>query len=178
MYIKKKKLTCFLLFVICAGVTGSTKLYSQYILDEEKKIEEKKEIKKEQKKVTLEKKQEPIEKKKETLEKKKVAPEIKKEETIQKKPLTIVQDTVDSILQRTFFKGLFREAVKELQNIVVHSDNKRDISKARLFTARSYIEMFEYKKALDILISNDVKEYFPKDAVFWEEFVLTRIKNY
>ena len=178
MYIKKKRLACFFLLVFCTGVTGSANLYSQYILDEEKKIEEKKEIKKEQKKVTLEKKQEPIEKKKVTIEKKKVAPEIKKEELIQKNPLPIAQDSVDSILQRTFFKGLFREAVKELQNFVAHSDNNRDISKARLFIARSYIEMFEYRKALDIMISKDVKEYFPKDADFWEAFALTRIKNY
>ena len=171
-----------MLFSICTGITGSSVLYSQYILDEEEKREVKKELKKEaeiseKKKVTLEKKQESVEKKKVTLEKKE-APVIKKEEPIQKKPLPVALDTVDAILQRTFFKGLFKEAIKELQNIVPHSDNKREISKARLFIARSHIEMSEHRKALDILISNDVKEYFPKDADFWEEFALTRIKNY
>jgi len=181
MFIKKNIINYFLLSFVFFGMTGAAHLYSQYILDdEEPKTEEKKEVRPEPKRAGGS-----LEKNKITPEKKEAIKEIKKPDVAKKKeppirqtPTTIDKDSVDEILKRTFMKGLYKEAIKELQNFVFHSDNKREISKARLFIARSHIEMDEYSKALDILISIDVKKYFPRDADFWEGFALLHIKNH
>ena len=84
---------------------------------------------------------------------------------------------IDRILKRTFFKNKYREAVKELQNLIGRSDNEEEVAKARLFIGRSHIELGQYRKALDFLILTDVRKFFPKQADFWEEFALTRIRN-
>ena len=92
-----------------------------------------------------------------------------------KKP---VSNDIDRILKRTFFKGLYDGAVKELQELLERTDNQEVAAKARLFIGRSYIEKGQYQKSLDFLILNDVKKYFPKEAEFWTEFALSRVRNY
>jgi hypothetical protein len=183
MLLRKFLLRCFPLLVALSVPFSAVYLYSQYILDEEKNVViEKKVTPKEKKdkpgtkKIILEPKKAAIKPKKTTIdEKKKVEDEVEVERKI-RRPLQ--EDSVDVILRRTFFKGKYGAAVKELQNIASRSDNKMEVSKASLFIARSYIEMGNYKKALEVLISSDVKKYFPKDMNFWEEFVLMRIKNH
>jgi hypothetical protein len=138
-------------FVISLALMG--RVYSQYLLDEEHKKAAEKKAEQEAPK--------PLEKKKAAVKKPERGPS--------------QLDDVDIVLRRTFFKGLFRESVKELQGIVASSGDAREASKARLFIARSYIEMGQYRKALDMLILPEVKRYFPKDASFWEAFALTRI---
>jgi hypothetical protein len=88
---------------------------------------------------------------------------------------TRIVDTsdLDRILKRTYFKGKFRSAVKELQSFVNNTDNEYDIAKARLFIGRSYIDQGKYRKALNFLVLSDVKKYFPGEARFWQEFALT-----
>lgn len=92
-----------------------------------------------------------------------------------KKP---VSNDIERILKRTFFKGLYDSAIKELQNLLAGTDNLEVAAKARLFIGRSYIEKGQYRKALDFLILGDVKKYFPKEAEFWTEFALSRVRNY
>jgi hypothetical protein len=87
-------------------------------------------------------------------------------------------DDIDRILQKTFFKGNYWGAVKALQDLLAGSDNEEVAAKAKLFIGRSYIELGRYKKSLDFLILSDVKKHFPKEADFWFEFALTRIKTY
>ncbi len=89
-----------------------------------------------------------------------------------------VSTDIDRILKRTFFKGLYDSAVKELQDLLTRTDNQEVAAKARLFIGRSYIEKGQYRKALDFLILNDVKKYYPKEAEFWTEFALSRVRNY
>jgi hypothetical protein len=86
-------------------------------------------------------------------------------------------DDIDEILKRTFFKGHYRESVKELKNIIKSSDNNRDIAKAELFVGRSYIEMKEYKKAVDYLVRSSVKKYYSSEARFWRDFAMMRISR-
>lgn len=87
-------------------------------------------------------------------------------------------DDIDRILRRTFFKGKYRNAIKELLNLLRRTDNKGVTAKAGLFIGRSYIELGEYRKSLDYLFAKDVKAYFPKQSAFWQDFALTRLKNY
>jgi hypothetical protein len=84
---------------------------------------------------------------------------------------------IDDILRRTFFKGYYRESVKELKNIIKNTDNNRDIAKAELFLGRSYIEMKEYKKAIGYLVRSNVKRYYSREARFWRDFAMMRISR-
>ncbi len=84
---------------------------------------------------------------------------------------------IDTVLRRTFFKGYYRESVKELKNIIKSTDNKRDIAKAELFVGRSYIEMKEYKKAINYLVRSNVKKYYSSEAGFWRDFAMMRINR-
>jgi hypothetical protein len=97
--------------------------------------------------------------------------------TIRGKQEKFEPDDVDGILQKTFFKGNYRGAIKALQDLLADSDNEEVAAKARLFIGRSYVELGRYKKSLDYLILSDVKKHYPKEADFWLEFALTRIKN-
>jgi hypothetical protein len=85
--------------------------------------------------------------------------------------------SIDEILRRTFFKGYYRESVKELKNIIKSTDNNRDIAKAELFLGRSYIEMKEYRKAIDYLVRSSVKQYYSSEAQFWRDFAMMRINR-
>ncbi len=86
-------------------------------------------------------------------------------------------DDIDAILQRTFFKGYYRESVKELKNIIKMTDNNHDIAKAELFIGRSYIEMKEYRKAISYLVKMNVKKYYSSEAKFWRDFAMMRISR-
>jgi hypothetical protein len=96
----------------------------------------------------------------------------KKEEEI------VETDDIDRILRRTFFRGKYRPAIKELLNLMKNTDNERVTAKAKLFIGRSNIELGEYRKALDYLFMPDVKKHYPKQADFWQVFALTRLRNY
>ncbi len=104
-----------------------------------------------------------------------------KKEKIQKKEQKIKitePDDIDRILKRTFFKSRYKEAIKELSELVNSGVAGETAAKAKLFIGRSYIELGRCRKALDFLLLSDVKKYFPKDADFWTAFALARIRNY
>ena len=98
--------------------------------------------------------------------------------TVRGKQGPVEPDDIDRILQKTFFKGNYWGAIKALQDLLTGSDNEEVAAKAKLFIGRSYIEVGRYKKSLDYLILSDVKKHYPKEADFWFEFALTRIKTY
>ncbi len=85
--------------------------------------------------------------------------------------------TVDEIIRRTFFKDRFRRAIKELQSVMERTDNIKDRARARLFIGRSYVELGRYRKAVTILSMKDVAAHYPKEAAFWREFALLRLKE-
>ena len=98
--------------------------------------------------------------------------------TIRGKEEKIEPNDIDRILQKTFFKGNYWGAIKALQDLLAGSDNEEVAAKARLFIGRSYIELGRYRKSLDYLILSDVKKHYPKEADFWLDFALTRVKTY
>jgi len=85
-------------------------------------------------------------------------------------------DAVDDVLKRTFFRGRYKQSLKELQNIVKTSDKENEIAKAKLFIGRTYIEMNDYSRALEYLVLKDVQKYYPRDALFWREFAVLRVR--
>ncbi len=84
---------------------------------------------------------------------------------------------IDRILKRTFFRGKYGESLKELQNLLDATDNEVVAAKARLFIGRSHIEQGRYKKAVEYLVLPDVKRHFPKEAAFWADFALARVRK-
>jgi len=83
---------------------------------------------------------------------------------------------LDYIILHTYYKGNYPLALKELKNFIGTTDNKYDQSKARLFLAKSYIELHEYDKSIKILNNDDVKNTFPEETKFWFEFALVRLR--
>ncbi len=83
---------------------------------------------------------------------------------------------LDYIIYNTYYKGKFSLALKELKNYMSTTDNKYDQSKAKLFIAKTYIEMHEYQKSINLLEDNDVKTAFPDESKFWTEFAIVRLK--
>jgi len=83
---------------------------------------------------------------------------------------------LDNIIRNTYYKGNYTLALKELKKFINSTDNKYDQSKAKLFLAKSYIELHEYEKSIRLLDSDDVKNAFPDETKFWFEFALVRLK--
>ena len=83
---------------------------------------------------------------------------------------------LDNIIHNTYYKGNYPLALKELKKFIKTTDNKYDQSKAKLFLAKSYIELHEYEKSIKLLDSDDVKNTFPEETKFWFEFALVRLK--
>ncbi len=103
---------------------------------------------------------------------------VKKREKTEKKEDpgdTIQSSTLDELINNTFFKGFYRETIKELKIVVNTADNEHDVAKAILFIGRSYIEMGEYSMALNYLIKKEVTKLYPNEARFWSEFAMIRV---
>ena len=85
-------------------------------------------------------------------------------------------DELDIILQRTFYRGMYRLAIKELQNIVDRSDNQTDRARAKLYIGRSYMETGDNRRALAYILLPEVKKHYPLDAKFWSEVAIIQVK--
>jgi hypothetical protein len=96
--------------------------------------------------------------------------------TFNKEKTTSGMTGLDSIIKKTYYKRNYPLALKELKKYIGTTDNQYEMAKARLFIAKSYIEMHEYEKSIKILDSDEVKNAFPEEARFWFEFALVRLK--
>ncbi len=83
---------------------------------------------------------------------------------------------LDAILKNLFYKEKYASASKELKKYINGTDKDYEKARARLFLGRTYIEMNEYEKGINILNSEDVKKNFPEDAKFWSDFATVRLK--
>ncbi len=85
-------------------------------------------------------------------------------------------DDIDRILKKTFLKGFYGLALKELQQYIESTDNEHKKAKARYFIGRTYIEQKKYAESLKYLQAEDVKHYFPEESKFWSEFSILHLK--
>ncbi len=83
---------------------------------------------------------------------------------------------LDYILKNLFYKEKYKKASKELKKYINDTDTEYEKAKARLFLARSYIELTEYRKGIVILNHRDVKKNFPDEAKFWTDFATAHLK--
>ncbi len=87
-----------------------------------------------------------------------------------------VSHELDYIIKTCFYREQYRSAVKELNLFISRSDNDYEKAKARLYLARSYIELGDYKKSVKLLNMDDVRRFFPEEAQFWAEFATARLR--
>ncbi len=90
--------------------------------------------------------------------------------------ISAVDGGLNSIIKRTFYRGRYRLAVKELINFIRQSDNESSKAEALLFIGKSYIELEEYERGIRYLSIPDVKKNFSHEALFWRDFALKRLK--
>ena len=95
-----------------------------------------------------------------------------KDDPVPLKKAPVEGDRLKRILRRSFFNGHYALAIKELQQFIVDTDNENEKAQARLFIARSLIELKEYRKALGILARPDVMEYYPDESRFWSDYAI------
>jgi hypothetical protein len=82
---------------------------------------------------------------------------------------------VDDIIRRTFFRGCYHQAIKELEGAAAATDNERERARALLFIGRSYVELKRYRKAISFFVDRDVVRLFPSEASFWREYATLRL---
>jgi len=97
-------------------------------------------------------------------------------EPVEKKYSSKKNNELDRIIRETYYKANYKLALKELKKFIKSTDNVYDKSKARLFLAKSYIELQEYETSIKLLDNDDVKTNFPEEMKFWFEFALVRLK--
>ena len=95
---------------------------------------------------------------------------------LEKDDLNYQNSGLDFIIHNTYYKGNYTLALKELKKYIKATDNKHDKSKAKLFLAKSFIELHEYDKSIKLLTDEDVKNIYPEETKFWFEFALVRLK--
>lgn len=89
---------------------------------------------------------------------------------------SIPDGDLDFIIKNLFYKEQYHSASKELKKYIAGTDKDYEKSRARLFLARTYIELSQYQKGINILSSEDVKQNFPDEAKFWSDFATVRLK--
>ncbi len=83
---------------------------------------------------------------------------------------------IDAILRATFFQGRYDLAIMSLRRALAATADARDAAKARLFIGRSYIEKREFRRALDYILTREVRRHFPREADFWSRYAISQIK--
>ncbi len=116
-------------------------------------------------------KEEPLEIEKENL----VVPEKEQKKEIVRHRETVTPE-LDYIISNYFYREEYGAAVKELNLFISETDNEYERAKARLYLARTYIELEEFSKSVKLLNMKDVRNFFPKEAEFWAEFATARLR--
>lgn len=101
-----------------------------------------------------------------------IPPETEKDTIIPPAP----DGDLDYIIKNLFYKEQYHSASKELKKYISSTDKDYEKSRARLFLARTFIELNQYQKGINILHSEDVKQNFPDEARFWSDFATVRLK--
>lgn len=88
----------------------------------------------------------------------------------------VPESSLNRIIRVYFYSGRYDLASKELNKFIDSTDNNSDKVLARLFLAKSFIEMKDYSRAILILSSSDVKNAYPDESRFWIEFAMLRLQ--
>ena len=83
--------------------------------------------------------------------------------------------SVNSIVTRQFDRGNYKQTVTELSRILPSLQGK-DAAKALYYIGRSCVELRRYRDAVGYFSDDDVRRYYPREADFWRDFSLERMR--
>jgi hypothetical protein len=140
--------------------------------EETSAIPQKKEIKPEQK--TAEKTPEKKTETKKAIVPEKIKPEQKK--AVPQKTAEKRFTSIDAVIAGPFSRGDYSSSITLLKTALTRSVTQEDAAKAKLFIARSYIELGKFREAIGYLSGSDVKKYYPKESGFWKDYSIDRLR--
>jgi hypothetical protein len=130
----------------------------------------------------------PDDSKKSRLAEKKIAPPAGDKKRIESEPPTDLtppdssrqvtpsqHNSVDTTIDGPFARGDYVRTIRDLSKTLKDVDAE-SAARARLFIARSYIELGRYREAVGFLNSVDVKHYYPKESNFWREYSIDQMR--
>jgi hypothetical protein len=82
---------------------------------------------------------------------------------------------VDAIVKRLFEHGSYKQTVTELSRVLPSLEG-RDSAKALYYIGRSCVELRRYRDAVGYFSDDDVRRYYPREADFWRDFSLQRMR--
>lgn len=97
------------------------------------------------------------------------------QDTMNEKPAQAESGTVSSIVRRQFDRGNYKQTVTELSRILPSLQGK-DAAKALYYIGRSCVELRRYRDAVGYFSDDDVRRYYPREADFWRDFSLERMR--
>jgi tetratricopeptide (TPR) repeat protein len=83
---------------------------------------------------------------------------------------------IDGIIGGAFSRGDYSQSINMLKSALRKSPSPAESAKAKLYIARSYIELGRYRDALGYLSGSDVKRYYPRECGFWQDYSIDRLK--
>jgi len=82
---------------------------------------------------------------------------------------------VEWVVNGSFARGEYSRAILALKKAMPKLSGG-DLARAKLFIARSYIEIGRYRDALGYLAHEDVKRYYPRESGFWRDYTIDRLR--
>lgn len=82
---------------------------------------------------------------------------------------------VEWVVNGSFARGEYARAVLALKKAMPGLSGG-DRARAKLFIARSYIELGRYRDALGYLSAKDVKRFYPRECGFWRDYTIDRLR--
>jgi hypothetical protein len=122
----------------------------------------------------------PLEKKKPAAKEK---PAVKKKPVVVEKPAVkepeIVHErltNIDAVLRNYYYKSRFDDAIVDFMAIARNASDDYERGRALFFAGRCYAEKRDFNTALKFFVARDVKKNFAKEAAFWQDYCLSRMK--
>jgi hypothetical protein len=94
----------------------------------------------------------------------------------EEKKATNLGTAIDNIISGAFSREDYSQSINLLKSALRKSPSSAESAKAKLYIARSYIELGRYRDALGYLSASEVKRYYPRECGFWQDYSIDRLK--
>jgi hypothetical protein len=84
--------------------------------------------------------------------------------------------SIDAVIAGPFSRGDYSSSITLLKTALTRSASQEDSAKAKLFIARSYIELGKFREAIGYLSGSDVMKYYPRESSFWKDYSIDRLR--
>ncbi|MDA3899509.1 MAG: hypothetical protein PF637_03205 [Spirochaetes bacterium] len=87
-----------------------------------------------------------------------------------------VLSRIDALVREFYRTKKYRPIINQLVVIGQQSRSEAERAKAYFFAGRVCAESGDYRRALNYLYRDDVQKYYTKEAKFWQDYCLTKLK--